>query len=80
VSSDIAHEAPEVMLGTFNINSISATILFDYRASHSFISRAFVREHIIPLVAMKNPMVVNSPGGTMLASYYCPAASLSLSG
>jgi hypothetical protein len=66
------------MLGTFNINSIPATVLFDSGASHSFISQAFVREHITPLVAMKNPMIVNSPGGTMLASYCCPLASLSL--
>jgi hypothetical protein len=65
VSSDTTHEALEVMLGTFNINSISATILFDSRASHSFISQAFVREHSVPLVAMKNPMIVNSPGGTV---------------
>ena len=55
VSSDAAQETPEVMLGTFSVNSISATILFDYGASHSFISQAFVRMHSIPLYAMKNP-------------------------
>jgi len=80
VSIDTAQEAPEVMLGTFNINSIPATVLFDSGASHSFISQTFVRVHSIPLVAMKNPMLVNSPGGTMPASYCCPSANLSLRG
>jgi hypothetical protein len=78
VSSDTAQKAPEVMLGTFNINSIPATVLFDSGASHSFISQVFIREHSIPLVAMKNPMIVNSPGGTMPASYCCPSTSFSL--
>jgi hypothetical protein len=80
VSSDTAQKAPEVMLGTFNINSIPATVLFDFGALHSFISQVFIREHSIPLVAMKDPMIVNSPGGTMPASYYCPSACLSLRG
>jgi hypothetical protein len=80
VSSDTAQKALEVMLGTFNINSIPATVLFDSGASHSFISQVFIREHSIPLVSMKDPMIVNSPGGTMPASYCCPSASLSLRG
>jgi hypothetical protein len=50
------------MLGTFSVNSISATVFFDSGASHSFISQAFVRMHIIPLCAMKDPMLVYSPG------------------
>jgi hypothetical protein len=62
VTSNTAREVPEVMLGTFNVNSISATALFDSGASHSFISQAFVRMHSVPLCAMKNPMLVNSPG------------------
>jgi hypothetical protein len=65
------------MLGTFSINSISATVLFDSGASHSFISQAFVRMHSIPLCAMKDPMLVNSLGvacqqiiGALLPVYF----------
>ena len=29
---------------------------------------------------MKNPILVNSPGGTILASYCCPSASITLRG
>jgi hypothetical protein len=39
------------MLGTFSVNFISATVLFDSSASHSFISQAFVIMYSIPLCA-----------------------------
>ena len=80
VSVDTAQEAPKVMLGMFSVNYISATILFYFGASHSFISQAFVRMHSIPLCAIKNPILVNSLGGSMPTSYCYPSASISLRG
>ena len=80
VSTNSAQEAPEVILGTFSINSIPATVLFDSGALHSFISQAFVRVHSIALCTMKNSMLVNSPGGTMPANYCSPSTSISLRG
>jgi hypothetical protein len=80
LSQEIAVEEPEVMLGTFDVHSTPATVLFYSRASHSFISQAFVRIHRIHLCAMKNPILVNSPGGSMLASYRCLPISLILRG
>jgi hypothetical protein len=59
VSQETIAEEPEVMLGTFDVHSTPATVLFDSRASHSFISQAFVRTHRIPLCAMKNSILVN---------------------
>jgi hypothetical protein len=77
VSSESAQEVPEVMLGTFSVNSISVTVLFNSGASHSFISQTFVRMHSIPLCAMKDPMLVNSLGvacqqitGALLLVYF----------
>jgi hypothetical protein len=80
VLTETALVEPEVMFGTFDVNSTPATVLFYSRASHSFISQAFVRTHSIPSCAMKNPILVNSPGGSMQASYYCLSTSLSLRG
>ena len=80
MSAEIALEEPEVMLGTFDVNSTPATVPFDSGASHSFISQAFVRTHSIPLCAMQNPILVNSLGGSMQASYHCLPTSLSLKG
>jgi hypothetical protein len=68
------------MLGTFDVHSTPATILFYSRASHSFISQIFVKTHSIPLCAMKNPILVNPPGGSMQASYQCFPTSLILRG
>ena len=80
MSTETALVELEVMLGTFNVNSTPATVLFDSGASHSFISQAFVRNHSIPLCALQNPMLVNSPGGSMQAAYRCLPTSLSLRG
>ena len=79
VSIEMALAEPEVMLGTFDINS-TPTIIFYSRASHSFISQAFVRNYSIPLCAMKDPILVSSPGGSMQASYRCLPTCLSLMG
>ena len=80
VSTETALAEPEVMLGMFDINSTPAIVLFYSGASHSFISQTFVRNHSIPLCAMKDPILVNSPGGSMQASYRCLPTSLSLRG
>jgi len=63
MSSETALQEPEVMLGTFDVNSIPTSVPFYSGASYSFISQAFVRTHSLPLCAMKNPILVNSPGG-----------------
>ena len=73
-------EEPKVMLGMFDVHSTPTTVLFDFGASYTFISQAFIRSHSIPICAMKNPIIVNSLGGTVLASYCCLPISLSLRG
>ena len=80
MSANTAQEVPEVMLGMFSVNSILAIVLYDSGASHSFISQAFVRMNSIPLCTMKNPILVNSLGGSMPTSYCYPSASISLRG
>ena len=80
VSTEMALVEPEVMLGTFDVNSTPTTVLFYSVASHSFISQAFVRTHTIPLCAMKDPILVNSPRGSMQASYRFLPTSLTLRG
>ena len=45
VTREEAQNAPDIMLGTFPVNTIPATVLFDSGASHSFISKSFVLQH-----------------------------------
>jgi hypothetical protein len=58
-----AEDAPGVVLGEFLVQSFLATILFDFRASHSFICSHFIETHDIPTVALKRPLITKSPGG-----------------
>jgi hypothetical protein len=63
VYAEEAEDAPGVVLGEFLVQSFLATILFDSRVSHSFISSHFVEIHDIPTVALKKPLLTKSPRG-----------------
>jgi hypothetical protein len=78
--SEEAQHAPDVVLGMFLAISHPATILFDSRASHSFISSCFVAKHSLPIATMKHTMLVSSPGGEMRIKHVCPAVSISIRG
>jgi hypothetical protein len=80
MTSEEAQQAPDVVLGLFLASSHPATILFDSRASHSFISSSFVAKHSMPLATMKHTMLVSSPGGEMRTKHICPALSISIRG
>ena len=41
MNAEEAQEAPDVVLGMFSINSVLARVLFDSRASHSFVTEEF---------------------------------------
>jgi hypothetical protein len=80
MTSEEAQQAPDVVLGMFLASSHPATILFDSRASHSFISSSFVAKHGLPIATMKHTMLVRSPEGEMRTKHICPAVSISIRG
>jgi hypothetical protein len=80
MTSEEAQQAPDVVLGMFLANLHPATILFDSRASHSFISSSFVAKHSLPIATVKHTMLVSSPGGEMRTKHICPAVSISIRG
>jgi hypothetical protein len=49
-----AQEAPDVVIGTFSVNDLSAVVLFDSGASHSFISAAYVEKHNLPMALLRS--------------------------
>jgi hypothetical protein len=77
---DEAQEAPNVVLGTFLVNSTTVIVMFDFGASHSFISAAYVKRHNIPVAMLKCRMIVSSPGGDMPARQVCPKVKVILRG
>jgi hypothetical protein len=75
-----AQEAPDVVIGMFLINDTSAVVLFDSRASYSFISVAYVGKHNLPQALLKCQMIVSSPGEDMPARQLCPKVNLNIRG
>nr|AAX96226.1 retrotransposon protein, putative, Ty3-gypsy sub-class [Oryza sativa Japonica Group]ABA92682.1 retrotransposon protein, putative, Ty3-gypsy subclass [Oryza sativa Japonica Group] len=63
-SAEEAQAAPEVVLGTFPVNSIPATVLFDSGATHLFISKKFVGMHGLIREELSTPMRVYTPGNS----------------
>jgi hypothetical protein len=80
VSVEQAQNDSGVVLGTFPINSIPATILFDSGASHSFITGKFVTKHNLSMSSMKKPLIVTSPRGEMKIGYICPQVKINIMG
>jgi hypothetical protein len=80
MTSEEVQQAPDVVLGMFLASSHPATILFDSRASHSFVSSSFVAKHSLPIAAVKHTMLVSSPGGEMRTKHICPAVSITIRG
>jgi hypothetical protein len=71
VDVDEAQEAPDVVIGMFLINDTAAVVLFNSRASQSFISIAYIGKHNLPLALLRCQMIVSSPGGDMPARQLC---------
>jgi hypothetical protein len=63
ISVEAIADGSNIVIGMFLINSMLASILFDSRASHSFISTRYVNTHSLPCLIMHRPMVVIKPKG-----------------
>jgi hypothetical protein len=80
ITSDEAQQVQDVVLGMFLTSSHLATVLFDSRASHSFMSLSFVMKYNLPIATMKHTMLVSSLGGEMRTKRICPAVSITIRG
>jgi hypothetical protein len=54
VAEEYAEAAPDVIIGMILVNDNNAIVLFDSRASHSFIATSFVQKYNLPLSMLKN--------------------------
>jgi hypothetical protein len=53
----------EVLVGMFFLNERPIIILFDFGASHDFMSTTCVKKAKLSLVASREPYVISTPGG-----------------
>jgi hypothetical protein len=75
-----AQKALDVGIVMFFINDTSAIVMFDSRASHSFISATYVEKHNLPIALLRCQMIVSSLGGDMPARQLCPKVNLKIRG
>jgi hypothetical protein len=80
VEADIVQETPGVALGMFSVKYHSANVLFDTRATHSFVTTSWVESHNILVALMYPPMRVSSIGGRTQADRFCPSARVQIGG
>jgi hypothetical protein len=73
-------EAPGVVIGIFFVNDTSVVVLFDFGASHSFISTAYAEKHNLPIALLRCQMIVSSLGGDMPARQLCLKVNLKIRG
>src|SRR5512138_3711058 len=78
VAAAEAQNAPDVVLGTFPVNSIPATVLFDSGATHSFLSKSFASKHGMEVVSLGRPLLVNTLGNQVFSTQYCPSATIEI--
>nr|CAD40057.3 OSJNBa0085C10.9 [Oryza sativa Japonica Group] len=57
VAAAEAQRAPDVILGTFPVNSVPATVLFDSGATHSFLSMSFAGNHGMEVEDLRRPLM-----------------------
>jgi predicted aspartyl protease len=80
VSADATAEGADIALGMFYINAIPATILFDYGATHSFMSARYANTNELPQRNIKTPMIVITPKGLVEASHMTHKLTLTIMG
>jgi hypothetical protein len=80
VSADATPDGDDITLGIFYINAISATILFDSGATHSFMSAQYANTNELPLKIMKTPMIVITPKGPIEANHMTQKLTLTIIG
>jgi hypothetical protein len=52
-----------MIVGTFPVESHIAEVLFDTRATHSFITASWVEAHNLPTTTMSTPIQIDPVGG-----------------
>jgi hypothetical protein len=68
------------VFGTFPVNTINATVLFDSSASHSCISKRFASKNQFSFLPLKTSMVIQSQGSKQSTQWYCKDVNIEIKG
>nr|CAD39902.2 OSJNBa0065B15.6 [Oryza sativa Japonica Group] len=78
VAAAEAKDAPDVILGTFFVNSVPATVLFDSGATHSLLSMSFAGNHGMEVEDLRRPLVVSTPSNQALSLQRSPSVRIEI--
>ena len=78
VTAESAAKAPNVVMGTFMVNSHPATVLFDTSATHSFITKSYVEEFLYHCIKEVSASLFTGRGVEI--PYYLPPSQCSHKG
>ena len=80
ISTEEASEDEQVLVGMVSINSIYTRALFDFGASHSFMSIRFAIEHQFSIRKVHTPFHIDAPGATLVTNEVVNLAHLDVMG
>jgi len=80
ISTEEASEDEQVLVGMVSINSINTQALFDFGASHSFMSRRFAIEHQFSIRKVHTPFHIDAPSTTLVTNEVVNIAHLDVMG
>jgi hypothetical protein len=69
-----------LIFGTLVIHTTIATVLYDPRTTHSFISAQFATKYGIFKCPLRSRKTISTPEGKMLVNYICPNVSVKING
>jgi hypothetical protein len=77
---EAVHEMQGMTVGMFPVESHLAEVLFDTRATHSFITASWVEAHNLPITTMSTPIQIDSAGGKVRVDSVCLNVSVEIRG
>jgi hypothetical protein len=80
LEAEAVQESPDMIVGMFPVDSHTAEVLFDTRATHSFITASWVEAHNLPITTMSRPIQIDSAGGRIRADSICLNVSVEIRG
>jgi hypothetical protein len=80
LEAEAVQETPGMTVGMFLVDSHIAEVLFDTRATHSFIIASWVEAHNLPITTMSTPIQIDSAGGKVRTDSICLNVSVEIRG
>jgi hypothetical protein len=80
LEAKVVQETPSMKVDMFPVDSHIAEVLFDTRATHSFITASWVEAHNLPITTMSTPIKMDSVGGRIRADSICLNVSVEIRG